>query len=191
MRTFILTVILAWAGPWATAAPHLPADGYPVVVCSGNEPAWNTGSAKWRAARIFADIGVNLQWHSWRQCPPGALQVSFSIGTPDELHPGALAYALPYEGTHIVVFLDRVAAVFPSYTSQVLAHVLAHEITHILQGCAHHSATGLMKAHWAAADFRAMTYSTLPFAEEDLVLIRQHRASGSFSCRKVTTGPSR
>ena len=57
-----------------------------------------------------------------------------------------LAYALPFEGTHIVVFYDRVeecvrADLFPT----LLAYVLVHEITHILQEITRHSATGIMK----------------------------------------------
>jgi hypothetical protein len=38
-----------------------------------------------------------------------------------------------YEGTHIVVFYDRVKNK-PGSVSSVLGHVIAHEVAHILQG---------------------------------------------------------
>ena len=59
-----------------------------------------------------------------------------------------LAYALPYEGTHIVILFDRVRKMQPNYVPAVLAHVLVHEVTHILQGIQRHSESGVMKAHW-------------------------------------------
>jgi hypothetical protein len=53
----------------------------------------------------------------------------------------------------------------------VLAHVLAHEIAHILQGCSRHSVSGLMKARWNADDFTAISRNELRFAPEDIELI--------------------
>jgi hypothetical protein len=87
------------------------------------------------------------------------------------LKPGALAYALPYEGSHIVVFWDRVQATTGPRVPALLAHVLAHEITHILEGFCRHSESGLMKAHWDVSSYRMMNSETLPFAGEDVELI--------------------
>jgi hypothetical protein len=53
----------------------------------------------------------------------------------------------------------------------LLGHVLAHEITHILQGVARHSAEGVMKAHWTEDDFAEMSFKPLRFTEEDITLI--------------------
>jgi len=53
----------------------------------------------------------------------------------------------------------------------VLAHVLVHEITHVLEGVARHSASGIMKARWEGADYERMHFAPLPFAGEDLRLI--------------------
>jgi len=86
--------------------------------------------------------------------------------------PGALAYALPFDGAHIVVFLDRIQRSVPrKITSRILGHVFAHEITPILQGCNHHADSGLMKAHWDEADLRTMFWQTLPFTPDDITLI--------------------
>ena len=41
----------------------------------------------------------------------------------------------------------------PELTPNVLANVLVHEITHILQGPCWHSDTGVMKARWTHTDY--------------------------------------
>jgi hypothetical protein len=72
----------------------------------------------------------------------------------------------------------------PVQVSAILAHVMTHEITHILQGAARHSETGVMKAHWDSQDFFQMTKGPLPFAPEDIDLIERGirlRAAGATS----------
>ena len=71
----------------------------------------------------------------------------------------------------------------------LLAHVMTHEITHLLEGISRHSVTGVMKAHWDARDFADMVRAPLPFAPEDIDLIQSgmvRRAAGSTSA--VPTG---
>ena len=53
----------------------------------------------------------------------------------------------------------------------MLAYVLVHEITHILQGITRHSATGIMKAHWNADDYFAMRKNALTFTADDEELL--------------------
>src|SRR5713101_90940 len=126
------------------------------------------------ASEIFAGVGVQLAWlRDCRSCPDADIVVSLSFHTPGDQHPDAMAYALPYEGTHIVVFYDRVQQrVQPARAPILLAYVLVHEITHILQGVMHHSESGIMKAHWDSADVFEMGRKPLGFAEEDVRLIR-------------------
>jgi hypothetical protein len=81
-----------------------------------------------------------------------------------------LAFAQPYEG-RIVVFLDRVAELNRNKGLSVLASVLVHEITHVLEGIDRHSATGIMKAHWNDHDYFEMRRKPLVFAQEDVNLI--------------------
>ena len=85
---------------------------------------------------MFARIGVAVDFRFRpRSCPQGALQIRFTTETPRHFIPGALAYALPYEGVHIPVFYDRIRdAVPPPVVPYLLAHVLVHEIAHILEG---------------------------------------------------------
>ena len=49
---------------------------------------------------------------------------------------------------------------------KVLARVMVHEITHILQGMSNHSDKGIMKAHWNAVEARS-----LGFTADDVELI--------------------
>ena len=42
-----------------------------------------------------------------------------------------------------------------------------------LEGVEHHSATGVMKAHWDSTDYNQMLLAPLVFAAEDLEMIRR------------------
>ena len=98
--------------------------------------------------------------------------VSLTENTPANFLPNALALAKVYEGVHITVFWDRVERLSrfapPTF---VLAHVLVHEITHILQGIDRHSESGVMKSRWTPEDYRAMASKPLPFTPLDVKLI--------------------
>ena len=95
--------------------------------------------------------------------------------TPPNNRPGQLAYTNLYEG-HITVFWDRIRAAPSAPPIVVLAHVLVHEITHILQGIDRHSERGIMKSKWTLADFRAMASEPLPFTLLDVELIQRGMA---------------
>jgi len=166
------------AGAVALAAKDKPETRWMVPVCMELTPS-DSGlaimkKAQIAAAAMFGEIGVRLVWHHPGSCPAGALRISLSYHTPADFHPGALAYASPYEGTHIVVFWDRVRVrVRESLLAAFTAHIVAHEITHVLQGVSHHSTTGLMKAYWVASDLATMATMPLPFTADDIDLIQR------------------
>jgi hypothetical protein len=126
------------------------------------------------AAQILKNAGIRLDW-GWdeRACAQGkGIVFTVSLETPLNQHPGALAYALPFDGTRVVLFYDRVLrAAGPAVAPSLVGHVLAHEIVHILQGVDVHSASGIMKPRWDKRDYDAMQRSPLPFTQEDLTLI--------------------
>jgi hypothetical protein len=127
------------------------------------------------ANQMFATIGVRLGWRSGeppRTSSTRPIGIELVAHTPVDLLPGALAYARPYEGVHIRVFYDRVERVVPGLSSVVLAHVLVHETTHILEGIYRHSDSGVMKAAWTKQDHLQMQVEALSFAPEDIKLIR-------------------
>ena len=153
-----------------------------VVVYLANEHAAmeNVLFAKDRAAKMFARIGVQIEWHSLGHgpLPPNALVVEMVEQASENECVGALACAKPYEGVRIRVFCDRFRTMVPeSMTRYLLAHVLVHEITHILQGVNRHSESGIMKARWDADDFVQMKRKTLPFSSQDVLLIERGLAA--------------
>jgi predicted metalloendopeptidase len=58
--------------------------------------------------------------------------------------------------------------------AEILGHVIAHEIGHVLEGIARHSPEGLMKAHWGLHDYMRMKKQRLCFSTEDVDLMRRH-----------------
>jgi hypothetical protein len=135
---------------------------------------------------MFRQIDVNVRM--WNDVPaygssdacgaPIVVQFDSASRYPVPAVPAeALAYALPYKesGTCIHIFIDRVVRMDPnqSLTAALLAHVMVHEITHVLEQSDGHSAEGVMKARWSHEDFQQMEHNPLPFAPEDVRLIRQ------------------
>ena len=139
-------------------------------------PGQTLARAEGLAGKMFAKAGVRINWRVGR--PNGdAITVGMS-DVPSADHPGALAFARPFEGVHITVFYDRIhKEIAPDVAPALLAHVLVHEITHIIQGVDRHSETGVMKAHWDTADYNQMLARPLPFTDWDLVLIQNGLAS--------------
>jgi hypothetical protein len=148
-----------------------------VKVCMelGVGTPWIVAQGAGLASEMFAAIGVGIEWHH-AHCdamPPGSLFVLLSTGTPDNKFPGALGYSRLDDKGAIEVFYNRVlVAAGMQRASKLLAHVLAHEITHMLEGINRHSAEGLMKERWVSDDFMDMASKTLPFAPEDVQLIK-------------------
>jgi hypothetical protein len=132
--------------------------------------------AEARATRMFSSAGVRIEWHGQtpdgRQVPEGAIAIRIAPQTPAGFLPRALPFTRPFEGVHIIVFWDRIQrATRPASPAVVLAHVMVHEITHILQGVDRHSNSGVMKARWTDKDYAAMAWKPLPFTPEDILLI--------------------
>ena len=141
--------------------------------------------AKGVAAGIFAGAGVRLEWKegeprksqqaaSCAGLPDDVLEVQFDETAAARFPRDAMAYAVPGKaGICIHIFYNRVVAAHSrDLTPVLLGHVLAHEITHILEGVARHSEDGLMKAHWSSSDYMEMSQHSLPFAEEDVQLLQ-------------------
>jgi hypothetical protein len=125
-----------------------------------------------KASKMFSGIGVTLDWR--QNCPADGIRISLSDHRLEERMPNAYAYAMPYEGIHIVVFYGRIKEVHdPSLRTSLFAHVLVHEITHSLQGIPRHSGEGVMKANWDGGDYSAMTWKPLVFTSDDIELIYQ------------------
>ena len=105
-----------------------------------------------------------------------AIQIRFTSESPRSVSTNALAFALPYAGgvNAITVIYPRIQAIAGGNRTlelSLLAHVLAHEIGHVLQGTTLHSDTGVMKTQWTGWDYDAMVRRPLDFAPEDAAAI--------------------
>jgi len=74
------------------------------------------GGPLWRAeavaSKMFASAGVRVDWHfGSSSCPEDGIIIRRRDKTPADLRPSALAYALPYQGSSIEVFMDRIEQV--------------------------------------------------------------------------------
>ena len=176
MRTAAMMTMAAMLGSVAWAAGKF--DDQEVAACIevNKEDADVVAAARMTSTRLFESAGVSLEWHTdSRFCEAQrdrVIKVSLSLKTPKDLAPGALAYALPYEGVHIQVFYDRMADAGNDLRPKLLAYVIVHEITHILQAVDRHSDSGIMMSRWGVREFARMRVGQLRFAEEDVKLIR-------------------
>ncbi|MEO8052749.1 MAG: hypothetical protein ABI833_20255 [Acidobacteriota bacterium] len=171
-RAMITMAAIFGSSVWAAKS-----DGPKVTICikaSGHE-AEVVSAAATSASKLLRSAGVTLEWHTNSRTCLGqgdqVMIVSLSTDTPKTFHPGALAYALPYEGVHIQVFYDRIAQSTPELLPHLLALVVVHEVTHILQGIDRHSSSGIMKAQWSTYDFTLMKRDQLRFTDSDVDLI--------------------
>jgi hypothetical protein len=166
----LCSILLLAGSAWA-ADVHVYVDGDDAV------PAGVLQSARAQATWMFAKVGVPLRWHNGE--PPAgvpAIRVRFTTGVPDTVRPSALAYAHPFaQGVAgIVVLYDRVrfaAERRPGFEHRLLAHVLAHEIGHVLAATDAHSESGVMKARWSRDDYEKMAKAPLPFTAADRELM--------------------
>src|SRR5689334_21975204 len=169
-----ITAMALIAAGMAAQIAGVPARGiYTVAVCIESFPLRELNQAELIAGQIFRTAGVVLEWHrdlGPRVCPQGAVRISVLRKTEAHRLPGALACAVPGKGALIQVFYDRIEGIQLLKSSALLAHVLVHEITHVLQGFGWHSQTGVMKARWDALDYDKMAWKWLPFTTTDIEL---------------------
>jgi hypothetical protein len=149
---------------------------------NANVPQDVTNRAEELASSMFASVDVKIDWRIGEpsaSASPEAIAMRLAGNTPKMEMPGALAYAMPREGVHIVVFWDRIE--FGLNSPELLAHVMVHEITHILEGVSRHSESGIMRAQWTEVDHKTMKTHPMSFAAEDVDLIHRGLATRSAS----------
>jgi hypothetical protein len=174
MRLFGLVSLGVVCAAQAGADVNDLAMGPRVTICSEYAPDPGTlNSAIGLVTKIYADIGVAALWHfGLRSCPTGGILIHLRDATPEGLRPGALAFTFPFEGTRVEVFYDRVLrTVGAKVTPYLLAYILVHETSHILQAVSRHADKGIMKAKWSSSDYLEMCSGGLHFTPEDVALI--------------------
>jgi hypothetical protein len=179
MKTLAIITMAVMLGSNVWAATKSDSQRLGVCIEGGNHAG--VADARSRASSLFLSAGVKLEWHSDLNFCQGqgdqAIVVSLLTNIPKTFHPDALAYAYPYEGVHIQVFYDRIALADPELLPYLLAHVIVHEISHILQGIDRHSDSGIMKALWNPYDYTLMKRGQLRFTELDIEIIHDGLAA--------------
>lgn len=177
---WIVATLLAFQGK---------ADAGDMVAYVTVEGSASTFAAKTIASSVFQKAGISIAWRAPSPVTGTApiwVRVELAEGTPHDRLPGALAVAYPYSGCSksITVFCDRVRSLAPKMEREqvLLAYVLVHEITHVLQGVDQHTAAGVMKATWSAEDREAIFERRLGFSDYDVRLMRRGLAMGA--CHK-------
>lgn len=127
---------------------------------------------------MYARIGVRLAWSNNApvrgrvSASSVPIEISFVSEGPKNEHPGALAFARPFaDGANaITVMYGQIQTIAGRATHErsLLAHVMAHEIGHVLQSVVEHSEAGVMKAQWSEEDLYAMQKKPLEFTPDDV-----------------------
>ena len=204
MRKAMIVGMMALAGYGAGGGQGAETTGHQVTVYLQDHQIADPlllARAKALTTSMFAGVGVRLRWEV--DCPRPArgcqeladeeIGIRFASRTPGNFQPGALAYSHPYapqSEVRVTILYDRVLGTVAGNASEAVAflgHVLAHEIGHVLQGVAQHSATGVMKAQWTLKDRAQMRKGPLPFSAYDAELIQRAMASGKSRGRDSCT----
>jgi hypothetical protein len=181
------TVVIAVAGAYA-------AENGPVRVCIQHRGLVNNfvmARAQTVVNAVFSAADVRIEWLPSRLCadaPDDVIRIEMDSAPPARFGPETMAYAMPYRATGVTihVFYDRVLQDHHDMPCEMLGHVLAHEIGHVVEGIVRHSADGLMKPRWNLADYRRMRKPYLFFAAEDVELIQstlQRASAGAVTAR--------
>ena len=135
---------------------------------------------------LFAEIGVQIQWHDLEDGQREAGAPGFEIRVVRQALPAASAAALAstvIATSAITVFEDRVrqraGQSHPGAAKVLPGYVIAHELAHAIQGISRHSDNGILKADWSNDDCTAMLFEKLKFSDFDALLIRQRAAYGT------------
>ena len=177
LAALILTVALQAA----TLTPHPERSQVKTPVYLVNEDVYLTDlqiefMAKKLTKKMFADIGVGIEWQPGR--PAVGFRLDYSIlitvtkSDPKIGSPHTFGAAEPFGKNQITIFFRRIERHSPESTAFLLSYVLAHEITHVLEGLDYHAPTGIMRSYWDADDFARIYQCQLRFTPYDIRLIQ-------------------
>ena len=152
--------------------------------------------------KIYAEIGVRVIWRSTASRPAGCsktplhqtIVVALAATTPEGVNDFALAYSNPFatKGPCVTLFMDRLqtdARTNPDRSVFLIAHVLAHEMGHVLQRISRHSESGVMKRRWSLSETSYLSTDWLHFSSYDAELILQSLTAGYQAGSHGKTGP--
>ena len=177
--TWILILTFVLCG-WVEAGAQKDLQITVVVYNDAAVPALVIESAKEIAARIYRDAGVAIMWKDRGAPATGATElfvriVRRSLNLPGEDF-GIAFVGGDGHGVQADIFYSGIEQLRNNTTAnpaQIMGHVMAHELGHLLLGMNSHSSSGLMQAHWTDQQLRLMSKGILKFDK------RQSRAIGA------------
>ena len=173
-----------------TAAAQTP--GSPIVyVLTMNRagvPTDTLGRAQDEATRVFQLSGITLVWVDAKtgQVPCLTVRIVTRPVSAKTRNPHMLGVAPSTEearGINVWIFYPRIKAYSADlgmHASQLLGHVMAHEMGHLLLPYGAHALAGVMRPEWDRAQVKSAAAGLLTFTEDQAALIRERlRASAS------------
>jgi hypothetical protein len=159
-------------------------------------PAETLTRALKEAARLCSEAGINMLWV---ECPPRNQSVQTNLICEEPFGPIILGLrvipqnetktkssqndlfglALPFEdgGIHASVFYQHskeFARGGPASVGQVLGHIIAHEIGHLLLWSNAHSPQGIMHGSWSREDLISIATGHLTFTPDETQTIKDN-----------------
>jgi len=137
--------------------------------------------------RIFHHAGVDA---TWRDClldfrskndpcpvpspstPALRFQSQFQL-VPDAVHLNTVGFSVGYFATVSVEFAEELARAGMAALHEVLAHIAAHELGHILLPGNAHTVSGIMKAAFSLDDWAIARQGRLFFAPQQAAFMRK------------------
>jgi hypothetical protein len=186
MSTFLVAAVVAGLTNTGQAAGASSAKSLPLPVTVfdyANVPAQWLSWAKESMSRIYEEIGVEIAWQDARSEARTGLIVlilpesrsikesipqsvmGYSSGTADERR--RVAYVL--YGRMDQFRLEQVPAI---QRANLLGHLMAHEVGHLLLPVQSHSPSGIMRARWSRADLELAQQGRLRFTADQAESIR-------------------
>ena len=173
----------------ALATLHCPAEVLPITIYNAAQLKPDVmNSAGYLLRGIFRQSGIasqirlgeltaneaSLVLYTNRQdeCRPRRdIALRILPSAPTGLPSTILALAIPFSpsGVNVTVFADRVVGAAHQVNRPVptvLAHVIAHEIGHVLLRSVQHTQRGLMASQWTEHEYSLMAVSGLLFLPE-------------------------
>lgn len=167
----------------------------PLVVAVYNDagaPSSTVAGAEVIASRIFRQAGLEVQWVNCGL--PNASEAESNLcslavypthlrmhilrspGTLTKSSMGVSYLSIDGTGCYSDVFLSPVLALSEDHqhdVREVLGHVMAHEIGHLLLGTNSHSPTGIMRAHWQPPELVQAGHGMLLFTHAQSQIMKQ------------------
>jgi hypothetical protein len=135
-------------------------------------------------SQIFRKSGIGIDWilcrtaETIQECPnptpssPAVRMVSRFQLVKDRVHRETMGYATGNFATVSVDFAQDLEKLGMGRTPEILAHVIAHELGHVLLPGPAHAVSGIMRANWNTTDWTLIQQKRLNFTTEQARFLR-------------------